>query len=135
MEGNDKGNHQVEECNSIYQNAIFNNKLNSHVNKLIFADLNNNSLRNKFEFLVELVKGKFDILMISETKTGESLPLGQFEINGFNTTFHLDLNSSDGGVMTFIREDITAKLIGSETPAIEGFFVEINLGKQTWLIN
>ena len=37
-----------------------------HVSKLIMAYLNINSLRNKFEFLVEFVRGKVDILMISE---------------------------------------------------------------------
>ena len=48
-----------------------------HVNKLIIAHLNINSLRNKFEFL-----GKVEILIISETKIDESFPLGQFEVNG-----------------------------------------------------
>ena len=35
-------------------------------NKLVFAHLNINSIRNKFEFLATQVKGKIDILMISE---------------------------------------------------------------------
>ena len=33
-----------------------------NVNKRIFAHLGINSLRNKFEFLVEFIKGKVDIL-------------------------------------------------------------------------
>ena len=32
-----------------------------NVNKLIFAHLNVNSIRNKFEFLATQVKGKIDI--------------------------------------------------------------------------
>lgn len=42
-----------------------------HMNKLIFAHLNTNSLRNKFEYLVYQVyqiTGNIDILMISQTK-------------------------------------------------------------------
>ena len=39
-----------------------------NVNKLIFVPLNINSLRNKFGFLGEFLKGKVDILMISETQ-------------------------------------------------------------------
>ena len=39
-----------------------------NVNKLIITHLNINSLRNKFEFLISLIKDNIDILMISETK-------------------------------------------------------------------
>ena len=87
-----------------------------HVNKLIIAHLNINSLRNKFEFLEELIRGKVDILMISEIKIDESFPLGQFKINGFNAPFRLDHNSNGGGIMLFVREEILAKLMASETP-------------------
>ena len=73
-----------------------------HVNKLIIARLNINSLRNKFEFLVEFIKGKFDILMISETKVDKSFPLDQFRINGFNAPFRLDRNINAGGIMLFV---------------------------------
>ena len=73
-----------------------------HVNKLIIAHLNINSLRNKFEFLVEFIQGKFDILMISETKVDKSFPLDQFRINGFNAPFRVDRNINGGGIMLFV---------------------------------
>ena len=38
-------------------------------NQLIFAQLNMNAIKNKFDSLVELVKEVVDILLISETKT------------------------------------------------------------------
>ena len=76
-----------------------------HVNKLIITHLNINSLTNKFEFLVEFIRGKVDILMISETKIDESFPLGQFKINGFNAPFRLDRSSNGGGIMLFVRND------------------------------
>ena len=72
-----------------------------HVNKLIIAHLNINSLRNKFEFVVEFIRGKVDILMISEKNIDESFPLGQFKINGFSAPFRLDRSSNGGGIMLF----------------------------------
>ena len=67
----------------------------NHVNKLIITDLNIYSLIYKFESLAEFIRGKVDTLMASETKTDESLPLGQFESNGFNPTFKLNCNSNE----------------------------------------
>ena len=86
----------------------------NHVNKLVIDHLNINSLRKKFEFLVEFIRGKVDILMISETKIDESFPLGQFNINGFNAPFRLDRNSNGGGIMLFFTGRYTAKLIASK---------------------
>ena len=61
-------------------------------NKLILAHLNINSLRNKFEFLISLIKDNTDFLMISETKLDQSFPTNQFMINGFSIPFRLDPN-------------------------------------------
>ena len=103
--------------------------------KLIIAHLNINSLRNKFEFLVDQIKGKVDLLMVSETKLDESFPQGQFKISGFSRPFRLDRNSIViRRIMLFVREDIPAKLIFTEVSPIEGFYVEINLREQKWLI-
>ena len=102
--------------------------------KLIIAHLNINSLRNKFEFLVDQIKGKVDLLMVSETRLDESFAQGQFKISGFSRPFRLDRNSNGGGIMLFVREDIPAKLIFTEVSPIEGFYVEIILTKQKWLI-
>ena len=97
--------HEIDEYNSISENALLNNELISlcirHANKLIFAQLNSNSLRNKLEFFFEFVRAKLDILMILEIKIDESFPLTQFNINGFKTPFHYDHNSS-GGVLCFL---------------------------------
>ena len=51
--------------------------------RLIFSHLNINSLRNKFDFLVPLVKDRIDILMLSETKLDVSFPETQFQMEGF----------------------------------------------------
>ena len=51
-------------------------------------------------------------------------------VDGFNTPSCLDYNSSGGCIMLFVWEDILAKLIGSEKPPVEGFYVEMNLRNQ-----
>ena len=51
------------------------NQIPCDVKKLIFAQLNINSLRNKFDFSVEFIRGKVDILMISEKKIDINFPL------------------------------------------------------------
>ena len=103
--------------------------------KLIFAHLNINSIRNKFDTLANLVKGNIDILMISETKVDDSFPRGQFFINGFSAPFRLDRNKNGGGIMLFIREDIPATLKSIENPPIEAFFVELTIKKKKWLLS
>ena len=48
---------------------------------------------------------------------------------------HHSRNSNGGDFMLFLREDIPAKLIASETLPVKGLYVEVNLRKQTWLIS
>ena len=59
-----KGVLKIRNISLFYQNALLNNELNfmsmKYVDKLIFAHLNINSLRNISEFLVEFVKNKQD---------------------------------------------------------------------------
>ena len=56
--------------------------------------------------------------MISEREIYESFPLGQFKINGFNAPFRLNRSSNGGGIMLFVWEYISAKLIASEIPSV-----------------
>ena len=68
--------------------------------------LNINSIRNKFDLLVDQIKGNVDIMVISETKLDESFPNGWFKIPGYALPYRLDCNQFGGGVMVFIRGDI-----------------------------
>ena len=52
---------------------------------VIIGHLNVNSLQNKFTAVEELIKGKIDIGLISETKIDESFPNQQFKTNGYKT--------------------------------------------------
>ena len=63
-------------------NTILKNLRLENVNRLICAQLNINSIRNKFESLKEIVSTNVDIL-ICETKLDLSFPRAQFHIHGF----------------------------------------------------
>ena len=72
-------------------------------------------------------KDKIDILTVLETKLDSSFPQAQFRIEGYAPPFRCDRNSHDGGILFFIKEDISTKII-SITPLkdSEGIFVELN---------
>ena len=59
--------------------------------------------------------------MISETKLDPPFPTGQFHIHGFSEPYRFYRNSSSGGILLYIREDIPSKLILTKM-TIEGFF-------------
>ena len=79
--------------------------------------------------LINITHNNIDIFMMSETKLHPSFPTGQFHIHGISEPYRFDKNSSGGGILLYIREDIPSKLILTKI-ITEGFFVEINLRKQ-----
>ena len=104
------------------------------MNKLIFAQLNINSIRNKFEELISQVKDTVDVLMISETKIDGSFLIANFLIDGFGQPHRIDRNSSGSGIMLYVREDIPSNLLKVESLPI-GFYAELKLRRENWLIN
>ena len=81
--------------------------------KLIMGHLNINSIRNKSDLLSLIVKNNVDILMISETKLGDSFPAAQFLLHGFSAPYRLDRNSKCGGILLHISEDIPSKFLNT----------------------
>ena len=79
-------------------------------NRLIIAQLNINSLRNKFDSLVRMLHNNLDILLISETKIDSSFATALFQIEGY-ATYRLDRNANGGGILLYIREDIPSTLL------------------------
>ena len=65
--------------------------------RLVIGYLNINSLRNKFDSL-KLIKNSLDVFMISETKLDETLPEGQFLMDGFTPPYWIDRNTNGGGI-------------------------------------
>ena len=108
----------------------------ANVNRLTMGQLNINSIRNKFEALKSIVRGNLDILVITESKLDESFPNGQFCMEGFSPPFRLDRNANGGGVLIYVRDDITCRELKNHPPLnnLEGIFLELNLKKSKWLL-
>ena len=70
------------------------------------AQLNINSIRKKFDSLVELIGGKVDVLIICETKLDETFTKNTFHISGYKKPYRKDRNEDGGGVMIYVRQDI-----------------------------
>ena len=101
---------------------------------MIIGQLNINSLRNKFDSLVQQASGNIDILMVSETKFDNSFPVNQFLMDGYTPPFRLDRDNNRGGITLFVREGIPCKLLSVENHPMEGLYVEINLREKVPLL-
>ena len=77
-----------------------------NVNRLVIGQLNINSLRNKFDALQMLIKGNIDIFVVTESKLDSSFPSQQFAMDGY-IQFRADRNADGGGVVIYVRQDIT----------------------------
>ena len=105
----------------------------NNINRLILAHININSIRKKLDQLVDGIKGKVDVLMISETKTDNSFPAMQLLIEKI-CVFRLDRNEYGDGILVYVREDIPSKLIPMKNRSIESFFIEQDLRTKKWLL-
>ena len=106
-------------------------------NRPIIAQLNINSLRNKFGFLSSQITKYVDILLPSETKLDDSFPTGQFSLNGYSKPYRLDSSSNGGGILLYVRDDIPSRLLTDYKMKdnVELFFVEVNIRKKKWLLS
>ena len=107
----------------------------NNIKNVIIATLNVNSLVSKFDELKVIGQRIFDIL-INETKLDTSFPVNQFCIDAFSTSFRLDRNRNGGGIIIYVREDITSKMLTKHKfpDDIEALFVESNFRKCKWLL-
>ena len=83
-----------------------------------------------------MVTEETDILMITETKLDDSFPASQFFMEGFCTPFRLDRNKNGGGILLYIRSNITSTKLNKYIikNQIEAFFVEIRIRNSIWLL-
>ena len=110
-----------------------------NINRLIFGQININSIRNKINELKLLIISNLDILVVIETKLDDTFPLDQFAIDGFGPPYRLDRDKNGGGIMVYVRDDLASKEIkfqqlNTTAREIEGIFIEINLRKSKWLL-
>ena len=65
-----------------------------------------------------------------------SFPIDNFFIEDFSWAYRLDHDRNGGGIMLYFREDIPSILLTTEEKYYqEGFYVELNLRNDKWLIN
>ena len=111
---------------------VLNNIRQKHSNRLVIAQWNINSLRNKFASLATMIKDYVDLLLISETKIDSSFPTVQFHIDGY-TIHRRDRDENAGGLLLYIREDVPSALLKTDSE-IEAFYVELTIIKKKWLL-
>ena len=95
-------------------NTILKNLRLENVNHLIYAQLNINSIKNKFESWKEIASTNVDILLICETKQDSSFPRAQFYIHGIGEPYRFDRNGKGGGILLYICDYIPSRLIESK---------------------
>ena len=100
----------------------------------IIGHLNINSVRNKFDSLIEIIKN-FNIFLILESKLDASLPKNQFKINGYKC-FRRDCNKYGGGLMFYISEGIPCKILANQTVSsnVGMMTIEFHQMKSKWLL-
>ena len=85
-----------------------------HSNRLVIAQLNINSLRNKFASVSTMIKDNVDLLLISETKIDSSFPTVEFHIDGH--TIHIrDRDENGGGLLLYVRVDVPSVLLKTDS--------------------
>ena len=107
------------------------------MNDITIAQININSLRNKFSFLCEAVSGNIDVLLVTETKLGSSFPNAQFHMHGYTTSNSLYRNENGGRLILYVREHIPPRKIDNVDfdTGLEAMFIEINIRRTKWLIS
>ena len=59
----------------------------SYPSRIIFGQINKNSIRNKLEQLIYIATNEIDILMVSETKLDDTFSISQFLMQGYSIPF------------------------------------------------
>ena len=103
----------------------------SNVNRVVIGNLNINSLPNKFNQLKKVFLKYVDILFLTETKVDDSFLNSQFLVDGFSEPCRIDRNRSGVGVMIYVWDDSSSKLLTKHffPNDIKGLFVELNFRK------
>ena len=137
---NDDDNDTMSTLNNEFDDrdaySVLNDFRIKNINKILIANLNINSLRNKINMLSDIIVDKIDILLITESKLDDSFPSSSFKIPGFSNPFRRDRSCFGGGIVLYTRSDIPSTLLTSVSlpEHVECVFIEIRLGKVKWLL-
>ena len=83
--------------------------------------------------LTNSVSEFIDILMISETKLGDTFPYALYHLKDFSNRYRLDRNSHGGRILVYVRNNIPSNLVKLDQKFgnFEGFFIEFELSKKS----
>ena len=103
---------------------------------MIIGTLKIYSTPSKFDDLKILISGMFDILTITEKKIDDTCSISEFHIERYSMPYRLHRNRKSGGVIIYVREDISSKVFRKRLfpNDIQGIFIEINFRKSKWLL-
>ena len=106
------------------------------VNNVIIGHLNVNFFAKKLDDIKTIILGNVDIMIFSETRLDLTYPMAQLLIEGFGKPFRLDRNAFGGGLLIYVRSDISCKQLNEHmfSDKIKGIFIEINFRKSKWLL-
>ena len=102
----------------------------------VIAHLNINSISSKFEPLTSMIKDNVDFLLVTESKLDDTFPHGQFQIEGYARPIRLDRTRNGGGLIIFVRDDLTCKELKPRVlyPELECTFLELRVRQSKWLV-
>ena len=102
-----------------------------NANKVITGNLNISSIRNKFEQSKETALKYIDTYVVTETKLDETFLDSLLLMDGFSKPYRFDWTKNGGGIMTFIRDTISSKILEKHIfqNDVESIFVELNFRK------
>ena len=83
-----------------------------------------------------MIYGNIDIRLLTETKLDSSFPSLNFKLNGFKNPFRRDRSIHGGGIILYIREDISSKLLSGIHlhENCQCFFMELYFKNRKWLL-
>ena len=99
-----------------------------YLNKVTIGNININSLPAKFDHVKVVILKDVDILVLKETQVDDTFSLGQLYVEGLNTHYRLDRNCIGGGVIIYVRNYISSKVLEKHIlpQDIQGIFIELN---------
>lgn len=100
-------------------------------NKLIMGDLEINPMKNKFDFLEDVINRHLNIILLSETKLDDTFHSAQFIWKGYGVPYRFDRSSKGGGILFYTCKDIPLKFLKTR---FDCNIDSINSRKRKWLL-
>ena len=116
--------------------VVLKNLKKKNFERPVIAHMDINSISSKFEPLTSMIKDNIDFLLITESKIDDTFPRGHFQIEGYARPIRLDRTRNGGGLIIFVRDDLTCKELRPRVlyPELECTFLELRVRQSKWLV-